>query len=130
MLFRSWFTPDGQNGSPIAAVIAEDLTECDRLLIDTGYASRLLKGLERAVSEKGRTSDHGHKAASAILTDDGQVIAAGDQVAREAEAVALNCYRNYLKGQYSVSAEALLVDKAQLLTLTAPEMTGTICRTC
>ncbi|MDY7559841.1 catalase/peroxidase HPI [Pseudomonas sp. 10B1] len=32
-------------------------------------------------------------------------------------------FRNYTKGKYSVSAEALLVDKAQLLTLTAPEMT-------
>jgi catalase-peroxidase len=32
-------------------------------------------------------------------------------------------FRNYLKGQYTISAEALLVDKAQLLTLTAPEMT-------
>ncbi|AKB48810.1 Catalase [Methanosarcina sp. Kolksee] len=32
-------------------------------------------------------------------------------------------FRNYLKSQYTVSAEALLVDKAQLLTLTAPEMT-------
>ncbi len=32
-------------------------------------------------------------------------------------------FRNYLKGKYSVSAEELLVDKAQLLTLTAPEMT-------
>jgi catalase-peroxidase len=32
-------------------------------------------------------------------------------------------FRNYLAGQYTVSAEALLVDKAQLLTLTAPEMT-------
>ncbi|MGR3276480.1 catalase/peroxidase HPI [Acaryochloris marina NIES-2412] len=32
-------------------------------------------------------------------------------------------FRNYLKGQYSVSAEELLVDKAQLLALTAPEMT-------
>jgi len=32
-------------------------------------------------------------------------------------------FRNYLKGKYRVSAEALLVDKAQLLTLTAPEMT-------
>ncbi|MFA5909781.1 MAG: catalase/peroxidase HPI [Vicinamibacterales bacterium] len=31
--------------------------------------------------------------------------------------------RNYLKGQYSVPAEELLVDRAQLLTLTAPEMT-------
>ncbi|MEO6969108.1 MAG: catalase/peroxidase HPI [Rhodanobacteraceae bacterium] len=35
-------------------------------------------------------------------------------------------FRNYLKGKYSVSAEALLVDKAQLLTLTAPEMTALV----
>jgi catalase-peroxidase len=32
-------------------------------------------------------------------------------------------FRNYLKRRYSVPTEALLVDKAQLLTLTAPEMT-------
>ncbi len=32
-------------------------------------------------------------------------------------------FRNYLKGKSTVSAEALLVDKAHLLTLTAPEMT-------
>jgi len=32
-------------------------------------------------------------------------------------------FRNYLKGKYSVSAEALLIDKAQLLNLTAPELT-------
>ena len=32
-------------------------------------------------------------------------------------------FRNYLKGKYSVPPEALLIDKAQLLTLTAPEMT-------
>jgi catalase-peroxidase len=32
-------------------------------------------------------------------------------------------FRNYLKGQYPVSAEELLVDRAHLLTLTAPEMT-------
>ena len=32
-------------------------------------------------------------------------------------------FRNYLKGRYTVPAEALLIDKAQLLTLTAPEMT-------
>ena len=35
-------------------------------------------------------------------------------------------FRNYLKGKYTFSAEALLVDKAQLLTLTAPEMTALI----
>ncbi|HPE76315.1 MAG TPA: catalase/peroxidase HPI [Draconibacterium sp.] len=32
-------------------------------------------------------------------------------------------FRNYLKTKYKVSTEELLVDKAQLLTLTAPEMT-------
>jgi catalase-peroxidase len=32
-------------------------------------------------------------------------------------------FRNYLKTKYAVSAEELLVDRAQLLTLTAPEMT-------
>ena len=35
-------------------------------------------------------------------------------------------FRNYLKAKYTVPAEALLVDKAQLLTLTAPEMTTLI----
>ena len=32
-------------------------------------------------------------------------------------------FRNYLKAKYAVTAEELLVDRAQLLTLTAPEMT-------
>jgi catalase-peroxidase len=32
-------------------------------------------------------------------------------------------FRNYQKARYAVSAEELLVDKAQLLTLSAPEMT-------
>ena len=32
-------------------------------------------------------------------------------------------FRNYLKANYTVPAEELLIDKAQLLTLTAPEMT-------
>jgi catalase-peroxidase len=35
-------------------------------------------------------------------------------------------FRNYLKKQYSVSAEKLLIDKAQLMTLTAPEMTALV----
>ena len=32
-------------------------------------------------------------------------------------------FRNYTKGKYRVSAEALLIDKSELLELTAPEMT-------
>ncbi|MBT3337104.1 MAG: catalase/peroxidase HPI [Anaerolineae bacterium] len=35
-------------------------------------------------------------------------------------------FRNYLKAKYSVSAEELLVDKAQLLMLSAPEMTALV----
>ena len=34
-----------------------------------------------------------------------------------------DAFRNYLKTSYSVSAEELMVDRAQLLTLSAPEMT-------
>jgi hypothetical protein len=53
-----------------------------------------------AVSHEGlRVTVNGKPARLAILTDDGQIIAAGDNVAKEAEAVALNCYRNFLKGQ-------------------------------
>jgi catalase-peroxidase len=32
-------------------------------------------------------------------------------------------FRNYIKGEHRLPAEALLIDRAQLLTLTAPEMT-------
>lgn len=32
-------------------------------------------------------------------------------------------FRNYMKGKYTVSAEEMLLDRSQLLTLTAPEMT-------
>lgn len=35
-------------------------------------------------------------------------------------------FRNYAKRKYTVSAEELLIDKAQLLTLTAPEMTALV----
>ncbi|WP_419403678.1 catalase/peroxidase HPI [Stenotrophomonas rhizophila] len=35
-------------------------------------------------------------------------------------------FRNYVKGRYSVPAEALLIDKAQLLTLTGPELTALV----
>ena len=35
-------------------------------------------------------------------------------------------FRNYLKAKHNVTAEQLLVDRAQLLTLTAPEMTALV----
>ena len=41
---------------------------------------------------------NGAHARLAIITDDGHVVASGDQVAREAEAVSINCYREFLQG--------------------------------
>ncbi|NCF30674.1 MAG: catalase-peroxidase, partial [Bacteroidetes bacterium] len=35
-------------------------------------------------------------------------------------------FRNYMKKQYDIDAEKLLIDKAQLMTLTAPEMTALV----
>jgi hypothetical protein len=53
-----------------------------------------------AVSHEGlRVSVDGKPARLAIVLDDGTVVSAGDDVAREAEAVAVNCYRNVLQGK-------------------------------
>ena len=53
-----------------------------------------------AVAHEGlRVTANGKPARLAIIGDDGQIIASGQEVAREAEAVSLNCYRNFLKGQ-------------------------------
>ncbi|WP_137860763.1 hypothetical protein [Variovorax sp. 3P27G3] len=53
-----------------------------------------------AVSHEGLVvTVNGKPAKLAIVTDDGQVIASGADVAREAEAVAVNCYRGFLKGK-------------------------------
>jgi catalase-peroxidase len=56
----------------------------------------------------------------------GRTDATAEQTDVEAMAVlepVADGFRNYLKTRFTVSAEELLVDKAQLLTLTAPEMT-------
>ena len=56
----------------------------------------------------------------------GRMDASPEQTDAESFAVlepAADGFRNYLKTKFSISTEDLLVDKAQLLTLTAPEMT-------
>ncbi len=56
----------------------------------------------------------------------GRMDASQEQTDVESFAVlepAADGFRNYLKKKFTVSTEELLVDKAQLLTLTAPEMT-------
>ncbi len=56
----------------------------------------------------------------------GRTDATAEQTDVESFAVlepAADGFRNYVKGQHTTSPEEMLVDKAQLLTLTAPEMT-------
>jgi catalase-peroxidase len=69
------------------------------------------------------------KAAGHVVTvpfTPGRMDASQEQTDVESFAVlepAADGFRNYLKTKYSISTEELLIDKAQLLTLTAPEMT-------
>lgn len=63
-----------------------------------------------AVSHEGLTvTANGKPARLAVIAEDGSVVAAGDQVAREAEAVVLNCYRNFLKGQGFLRVDSELI---------------------
>lgn len=75
-------------------------------------------GIEQAASKAGRTVkvpfSAGRSDASQAQTDV-ESFAVLEPIA--------DGFRNYLKGRYSVPAETLLIDKAQLLTLTAPELT-------
>jgi hypothetical protein len=53
-----------------------------------------------AVAHEGlRVTVDGKPARLAVVTEDGAVVVAGHQVAREAEAVAVNSYRQLLQGQ-------------------------------
>ncbi|MEW6555569.1 MAG: catalase/peroxidase HPI [Actinomycetota bacterium] len=68
--------------------------------------------------------DAGHDVAVPFAP--GRTDASQEQTDVESFAVlepAADGFRNYQKKKYAVSAEELLVDRAQLLTLTAPEMT-------
>jgi catalase-peroxidase len=111
--------------------------------------AKVLKSLERIQSEFNKTASGGKKVSLADLIvlagsagieqaaknaghkitvpfTPGRMDASQEQTDVESFAVLepiADGFRNYLKGKYTVPAEALLVDKAQLLTLTAPEMT-------
>lgn len=75
-------------------------------------------GIERAAEEAGLTIT--------VPFDAGRVDATQEDTDVDAFAVlepVVDGFRNYSKKQFTVSEEELLLDKAQLLTLTAPEMT-------
>lgn len=69
-------------------------------MIGTQRTGSLPNVVIHATSHEGLLVDvDGKRARFAILDEHGNVVAAGAEVAREAEAVALNNYRNTLKGQ-------------------------------
>ena len=75
-------------------------------------------GVEQAAKNAGREV--------AVPFSPGRTDASQNQTDAESFAVlepTADGFRNYLKAKHTVSAEELLIDKAQLMTLTAPEMT-------
>src|SRR5262249_329626 len=75
-------------------------------------------GVERAAKSAGQTVK--------VPFAPGRMDASAEQTDVESFAVLeplADGFRNYLGGKYPVPAEELLIDRAQLLTLTAPEMT-------
>ena len=84
-------------------------------------ADLIVRGGCAGVEQAARNAGH----AAAVPFTPGRMDATQEQTDVESFAVLepiADGFRNYLKGNYSVSAEALLLDKAQLLTLSAPEM--------
>ncbi|MDR5773815.1 MULTISPECIES: catalase/peroxidase HPI [unclassified Caballeronia] len=78
-------------------------------------------GIEQAADKAG------HKLS--VPFKPGRMDASQDQTDPESVGMlepAADGFRNYLKQKYGVPAEALLIDKAQLLNLTAPEMTALV----
>ncbi len=78
-------------------------------------------GIEQAAKNAGH--------AVAVPFTPGRADAAQEHTDVESFAVlepAADGFRNYMKARYKASAEEMLVDKAQLLTLTSPEMTALV----
>ncbi|MDP2738909.1 MAG: catalase/peroxidase HPI [Pseudorhodobacter sp.] len=112
----------------LAAVLAT--LESIRVAFNTGQTGSKLVSLADLIVLGGAAAvEHAAKAAGHAVTvpfTPGRMDALPDQTDVESFAAlepAADGFRNYLKTAFSVSAEELLVDRAQLLTLTAPEMT-------
>lgn len=82
-------------------------------MIGTQRTGRLPGVVMHATSHEGLLVDvDGKPARLAVIDTDGKVIAAGAEVAREAEAVTLNNYRNTLKGQGFLRTYGAQIQKA------------------
>ncbi|MEZ4446639.1 MAG: catalase/peroxidase HPI [Polyangiaceae bacterium] len=85
-------------------------------------ADLIVLGGTAAVEQAAKSAGHD----ISVPFSPGRMDASQDQTDVEAMAVLepyADGFRNFQKAKYAVKAEELLVDKAQLLTLTAPEMT-------
>lgn len=78
-------------------------------------------GVEKAAKDAGHSLDIPFHAGRTDATDEQTDAESFDVLEPKADG-----FRNYLKQEFSAPAEELLVDKAQLLGLTAPEMTALI----
>jgi catalase-peroxidase len=88
-------------------------------------ADLIVLGGNAAIEEAAKKAGHSVE----VPFTPGRVDATQEQTDAESFAVlepTADGFRNYLKTKYSLSAEELLVDKAHLLTLTAPEMTALV----
>lgn len=78
-------------------------------------------GIEKAAKEAGRDVTVPFHPGRTDATEEQTDVASFEPLEPAADG-----FRNYQKGKFSIGAEHLLVDRAQLLTLTAPEMTALV----
>ena len=114
------------------AKVIETLTGIQQVFNDSQPGARRISladliVLAGSAAVEKAAADAGHEVTVAFTP--GRMDASAEQTDVEAFAVlepVADGFRNYQKTKYSVPAEALLVDRAQLLTLTAPEMTALV----
>jgi catalase-peroxidase len=86
------------------------------------FADMIVLGGCAGIEQAAKNAGH----AATVPFTPGRTDASQDQTDVESFSVlepAADGFRNYMKTKYAVSAEEMLIDRAQLLTLTAPEMT-------
>jgi catalase-peroxidase len=86
------------------------------------FADMIVLGGCAGIEQAAKNASH----AATVPFTPGRTDASQDQTDVESFSVlepAADGFRNYMKTKYAVSAEEMLIDRAQLLTLTAPEMT-------
>jgi len=122
---KDWKVNEPEKLQPVLQkleAIQKEFNGANRDGIQVSLADLIVLGGCAGVEQAAKNAGH----AVTVPFTPGRTDAAQEQTDAASFAVlepAADGFRNYVKTKYSVSAEELLVDKAQLLTLTAPEMT-------